>query len=68
MGFQSIHGIMPVSSKASSEAKETLRKAMFGETLEYTIPTDKKNKLGSAKGELVGGNLSILYSLLIKLF
>jgi muramoyltetrapeptide carboxypeptidase len=64
MGFASIHGIMPVSSKASAEAKESLRKALFGETLEYTIPTDKKNKLGSAKGELVGGNLSILYSLL----
>jgi muramoyltetrapeptide carboxypeptidase len=64
MGFQSIHGIMPVSSKASEEAKETLRKALFGETLEYSIATDKKNKLGSAKGELVGGNLSILYSLL----
>ena len=64
MGFQSIHGIMPVSSKASAEAKESLRKALFGETLEYSIPTDKKNKLGTAKGELVGGNLSIVYSLL----
>ena len=64
MGFQSIHGIMPVSSKASAEAKETLRKALFGERIEYSIPTDKKNKLGTAKGELVGGNLSILYSLL----
>ncbi|MFT6748260.1 MAG: muramoyltetrapeptide carboxypeptidase [Flavobacterium sp.] len=64
MGFASIHGIMPVSSKASAEAKETLRKSLFGENLEYNIPTDKKNKLGSAKGELVGGNLSILYSLL----
>jgi muramoyltetrapeptide carboxypeptidase len=64
MGFQSIHGIMPVSSKASAEAKETLRKALFGERIEYSIPTDKKSKLGIAKGELVGGNLSILYSLL----
>ena len=32
MGFASIHGIMPVSSKASEEAKETLRKALFGRT------------------------------------
>jgi muramoyltetrapeptide carboxypeptidase len=44
MGFQSIHGIMPVSSKASAEAKETLRKALFGERIEYSSPTDKKNK------------------------
>lgn len=63
MGFQSIHGIMPVSSKATEEAKETLRKALFGEPLEYTVPCDPMNRFGKAKGELVGGNLSILYSL-----
>lgn len=63
MGYQSIHGIMPVSSKASEEAKETLRKALFGEHLEYTFPCENMNRLGTAKGELVGGNLSILYSL-----
>lgn len=63
MGYQSIHGIMPVSSKASEEAKETLRKALFGEHLEYTVPCENMNRLGTAKGELVGGNLSILYSL-----
>ena len=63
MGYQSIHGIMPVSSKASEEAKESLRKALFGEHLEYTVPCENKNRYGKAKGELVGGNLSILYSL-----
>jgi muramoyltetrapeptide carboxypeptidase len=64
MGYASIHGIMPVSSKATEEAKESLRKALFGEHLEYTVPCDQMNRFGSAKGELVGGNLSILYSLL----
>ena len=63
MGYQSIHGIMPVSSKASEDAKETLRKALFGEHLEYTVPCENMNRFGTAKGELVGGNLSILYSL-----
>lgn len=63
MGYASIHGIMPVSSKASEEAKETLRKALFGEHIEYTVPCEFMNKYGTAKGELVGGNLSILYSL-----
>ncbi|WP_298395536.1 LD-carboxypeptidase [Flavobacterium sp.] len=63
MGFASIHGIMPVSAKASEEAKETLRKSLFGEHLEYTIPCETMNRYGTAKGELVGGNLSILYSL-----
>lgn len=64
LGFASIHGIMPVSSKATEEAKESLRKALFGEPLEYTVPCDQMNRYGKAKGELVGGNLSILFSLL----
>lgn len=63
MGYASIHAIMPVSSKASEEAKETLRKALFGEPISYTLPCEHLNKFGVAKGELVGGNLSILYSL-----
>ncbi len=64
LGFASIHGIMPVSSKATEEAKESLRKALFGEPLEYIVPCDQMNRYGKAKGELVGGNLSILFSLL----
>ncbi len=63
MGYASIHGIMPISSKASEEAKESLRKAFFGEPLEYKVPCENLNRYGTAKGELVGGNLSILYSL-----
>ena len=64
LGYQSIHGIMPVSSKATEEAKESLRKSLFGESLQYKVPCDQMNKLGKASGVLVGGNLSILYSLL----
>jgi muramoyltetrapeptide carboxypeptidase len=64
MGFKSIHAIMPVSSKATEEAKESLRISMFGEKLSYIIDTHPMNRLGKASGELVGGNLSILYSLL----
>lgn len=64
LGIQSIHGMMPVNiPRATSEAKESLRKALFGESLSYAVPFDSMNKLGKAKGELVGGNLSILYSL-----
>jgi muramoyltetrapeptide carboxypeptidase len=64
LGFVSIHGIMPVSAKATEEAKESLRKALFGEPLVYKVPCDQMNRYGMAKGELVGGNLSILFSLL----
>lgn len=65
MGIASIHGMMPVNiPRATDEAKESLRKALFGEPLSYQVPAHDMNRKGSASGELVGGNLSILYSLL----
>jgi muramoyltetrapeptide carboxypeptidase len=61
----SMHCIMPFTvPKASNEVKETLRKALFGEKMEYIIPSKPYDIQGKASGELVGGNLSILYSLL----
>lgn len=65
LGFETIHGIMPVNiEKASPIIEETLRKALFGENVIYQVPFENENKLGKAEGELVGGNLSILYSLM----
>ena len=64
MGYKSIHAIMPISSKATADAIETLRISLFGEKLEYKIDTYDMNRFGKASGELVGGNLSIIYSLL----
>jgi muramoyltetrapeptide carboxypeptidase len=65
LGVASLHSIMPFSiPKAPEDIKETLRKSLFGEKNTYTAPSNPNNILGSAKGEIVGGNLSILYSLL----
>lgn len=65
MGFESLHAIMPVSvARATYEAKNSLCAALFGDTLNYTLDCDALNHNGVAKGELIGGNLSILYSLL----
>ncbi|RTY96017.1 LD-carboxypeptidase [Flavobacterium sp. GT3R68] len=65
MDIATLHGIMAISAKtASPEAVESLRKALFGEKLEYHVPHHAFNKMGSAKGELVGGNLSVLYSVM----
>ena len=64
LGYKSIHGIMPITvPRATDQAKETVRKALFGEKQSYTVAPSGKNKTGKASGELVGGNLSILYSL-----
>ncbi|RTZ02417.1 LD-carboxypeptidase [Flavobacterium sp. RSP49] len=65
MGFKSIHGIMPITApRATPEAIKTMRIALFGEKLSYNITPFVMNRPGKATGELVGGNLSILYSLL----
>lgn len=64
MDIATLHGIMCVSVlHATDAAKETLRKALFGEKLQYSIPAHSFNKQGKATGELVGGNLSVLYSI-----
>jgi muramoyltetrapeptide carboxypeptidase len=61
----SLHSIMPFTvPTAPEEVKETLRQALFGETISYVIPSKSYDINGTASGELVGGNISILYSLL----
>ena len=61
----SIHGTMPFNfEKNSPEALETLLKALMSEKYSISCANDKFNKLGTVQGKLVGGNLSILYSLL----
>ena len=65
MGFKSIHGIMPVTvARATPQAIKSLRISLMGEQLKYEILPFPMNKFGKASGELVGGNLSILYSLM----
>lgn len=65
MGYKSIHGTMPVSiARTAPESISSLKTALFGEPLAYKIDPFPMNRFGKATGELVGGNLSILYSLL----
>jgi muramoyltetrapeptide carboxypeptidase len=65
MGLQSIHAQMPATIPDSTAlGLESLRKALFGETLHYQIPAHPLNIQGTCYGEIIGGNLSILISLL----
>lgn len=65
LNIASIHALMPVTvAKATPNAIESVRKSLFGESLKYELAANTENKLGEANGELVGGNLSILYSLM----
>lgn len=65
MGYETIHGIMAISvGGATPEAIESLRKALFGEKISYSISSHAFNREGEASGELVGGNLSVLFSIM----
>ncbi|MEI6060072.1 MAG: LD-carboxypeptidase [Bacteroidota bacterium] len=65
-GIETLHATMPVNfaDEGSAEAIDSLRKALFGEPLEYVTGTHTLNRAGEISGILTGGNLSILYSLL----
>lgn len=66
-GYCSIHGAMPAFYLKEGQPTESyieLLKVLKGEKRPTTVPANKLNRLGTAKGQLAGGNLSILYSLL----
>lgn len=65
LGIATLHSIMPFSlPKADQAAIDSLQDALFGHKLHYQILSSTYNKFGTVTGQLVGGNLSILYSLL----
>lgn len=64
LGIQTLHAIMAISAKsATPEAIESLRKSLFGQKPKYHIEKHAFNKEGRARAELIGGNLSVLYSI-----
>lgn len=65
LDIATLHSIACISvANATPEAIESFRKGIFGGKLEYTIPPHAFNKTGKAQGELIGGNLSVLYSIM----
>lgn len=65
-GIQTLHATMPFSIKDQDINQitiESLRKALFGEKISYSKPLTFSDRTGLTEGILVGGNLSILYSL-----
>lgn len=64
--IETLHAIMPLNFKENCEKNPSvlsLKKALFGKELSYNITADTLNRKGQGEGQLVGGNLSILYSL-----
>lgn len=65
LDIATLHSIACISvANATPEAIESFRKGIFGGKLEYIIPPHAFNKTGKVQGELIGGNLSVLYSIM----
>ena len=68
LGVQSLHAMMCVSlPKDESEIEQTIatfKKAIFGETLSYTLQGSNYNQVGEVTAPIVGGNLTILHTML----
>ncbi len=62
-GVATIHATMPLNFNKNTEANQSKIDALFGNLTETLIEENFSNKEGTAKGELIGGNLSLLYSL-----
>lgn len=67
LGIASVHGVMPrlyfSDSGEKSENIESLMDLLSGNKAGYSIESHPLNRQGTAKGELVGGNLSLICSL-----
>jgi muramoyltetrapeptide carboxypeptidase len=63
---ESIHAIMPRNFQRhdlKSQPLKSLKNALFGKDIDYKVRSHPLNRSGTAEGILVGGNLSVLYSL-----
>ncbi|WP_452232942.1 S66 peptidase family protein [Lacinutrix sp. MEBiC02595] len=67
-GFQSLHALMCVSlTKDLGDIKEsvaTFKDALFGKPIAYTLKGSSYNKTGTVTAPVVGGNLTILHTML----
>ena len=68
LGVETIHGMMATSlEEKPEEIIETIssfKKALFGDKISYGIPPSKYNRKGIVEGQIIGGNLAILTSML----
>lgn len=65
LGVPSLHAAMPFFfANKTPEAKQSLFNALTGKSLQYEFPTHPQNRMGHMEGEIVGGNLSVLYGMM----
>jgi muramoyltetrapeptide carboxypeptidase len=63
IGVATLHATMPLNFTKNEEATKSMINALFGNVTKIETEENYSNISGTAKGELVGGNLSLIYSL-----
>jgi muramoyltetrapeptide carboxypeptidase len=67
-GVESLHAMMCVNlTKDLTELETTIstfKSAIFGEPLSYTLEGSNHNRVGNSSGQLIGGNLTMLHTML----
>lgn len=66
LGIEALHAAMPIQfGKADYQSSiSRLKDCIFGQQLSYTIPAYALNRLGTCHAPVIGGNLTILHTLL----
>ena len=62
--IQTIHSCMPVTMGQDTKTDNSLKEALFGTPINYSFSTHAHNRNSNIEGIVVGGNLSVLYSIL----
>lgn len=63
IGVATLHATMPLNFTKNEEATKSMVDALFGKLIQVETEENYSNISGTAKGQLVGGNLSLIYSL-----
>jgi len=67
LGVETLHAQMPLDIENKTEETATsIKRVLFGEPYKISFTSEEKKltRTGKATGQLVGGNLSVLYSIL----
>lgn len=65
LGIESLHATMPINFRDNTpQSLDSLFDALCGKKIKHDLPQASLDTLSKMKGEVVGGNISVLYSLL----
>lgn len=65
LGIMSLHATMPINFPDNTQSSlESLKQVLFNSRVNIKFRSANSNRLGKVNAEIVGGNLSVLYSLL----